>query len=273
MVQMLGVRTANAVLMVFSPPPIYLTWYNPVCVLFLVTVALGLWTSLRREGMVLDCYMLSYTGMILLYPFDEGTRYLFSIHPFILLYGIDGLDELRRHGERLGARLGGVVHTTLSSRALFSAGKAVLLGAIVAAGLYQISILARQNLHPDPTKFRNATTVDVAAWVRENARDGDVIMDDQPAILHRLTGRKTLRFPLTTDPKLIAESIVANHVSVVVVLNERPFEYYNPSTMRRFGRVRELHPEWFAPVRVFDRGTIYRVRKEGDDPLSPETPL
>jgi hypothetical protein len=102
--------------------------------------------------------------------------------------------------------------------------------------------------------------VEIADWVKANTRPSDVIMDDQYQILHRLTGRKTARFPLFTDPATITDRIHGDHVDYVVVLKEKPFEYYNPSTMRRFEAVRTLHPDSFVPVYSFDRGTVYRVQ-------------
>jgi hypothetical protein len=268
MARMLKTRAASAAITVLNVPPfLFVSWYNPLTLALLVTAALGFLVAMRRERSALEFYILAYVGLLLIWPFDEGTRFIFPIQAFLLLYGIDGLAVLRRRAAELGTRIGGFPGAFLGNNALFLAGRGILLAVIVGAGLYGISRQARVNLHPDPSRFSNARTVTVAEWAKGNTRSSDVIMDDQDAILHRLTGRKTMRFPLVTDPGVITERILADQVDYVVVLKERPFEYYNPSTARRFERVRTLHPEMFAPVYEFDGGTVYAVDRGSNPPI------
>jgi hypothetical protein len=257
MVQMLTVRLTSTAVMLLNAPAFSLSWYHPLCLLVLALIVMGWLASLRRDGTLLDCYMLSYGALLLLYPFDEGTRYLFPVQPFLTLYAIDGLELLRALGKgRLGP----------TGERLFTGGLLVAFVVVVIAGVYGISVRARQNLHPNPSTFTNAATIEASQWVLQNTGERDVIMDDQHAILHRLTHRKTIRFPLSTDPGVIANGIEANGVSFVVVLKEKPFEYYNPSTMRRFEAVKTLYPASFAPVYAFDQGIIYRVTTEAGRP-------
>lgn len=260
-VRMLRTRAVAATRTVLNLP-VYLSGYNPVTLAFLLVVGVGYIVSLSRERTVLDWYLLCYGGLLLLYPFDEGTRYLFPVQSFLALYAIDGVGILRRYGRRAGDARGGIVAATAGNERLLGAGMGVLVAGVLAAGGYGIWQQARQNLHPDPSQFVNARTVEVAAWVRQNTRPGDVIMNDQFAILHRLTGRRTVRFPLFTDPAVITDRLVGDSVDFVVVLKERPFEYYNPSTARRFETVLALHPGLFTPVYVFDQGTVYAVHRE-----------
>ena len=87
-------------------------------------------------------------------------------------------------------------------------------------------------------------------------------MHDQYQILHRLTKRKSIRFPLTTDPIKMIEKIHAHNVNFLIVLNEKEYEYYNPSTMRRFEILLERYPKMFNKVHSFDQGNIYFVNYE-----------
>jgi hypothetical protein len=262
-IRMLEIRTVNATRTVLNAPQAYLRWYNPICLAFLLVVGLGFLASLVRERTVLDYYVLAYGGVLLLYPFDEGTRYLFPVQLFLVLYGVDGLELLRRGGHRLAGEKSGTVAATLRNRTLFSTGRGLLLAAIVALGAYGISVQAGQNLHPDPAHFTNAKTVQVAEWVKQNTQSSDVIMNDEYAILHRLTGRRTVRFPLFTDPAVITQRIMVDRVDFIVVPQEQRFEYYRPSIMRRFAAVRALHPQMFTMVHTFDWGTVYRVHRAG----------
>jgi hypothetical protein len=126
-------------------------------------------------------------------------------------------------------------------------------------GLYQIVQIADRNLHPEPSAFTNARTVAVSRWITEHTLESDIVMDEQFAILHRLTRRRTYRFPLTSDPQLIRKRILSSGATFVVVLDERQYEYYLPSVMRRFETLRRLYPHMFSPVYRFSEGTIYKV--------------
>ena len=223
-----------------------------------VVVVLGFATSVLREGNLCDFYVLAYSGVLALYPYDEGTRYLLPIHPFLILYLIDGFGVVARAVKSAAASAEAPLITRAASL-LPGVGMAALLATIVAAGLFEVAALAAVNLQPDPRTFTNATTVKVSRWIIQNTDKNDVIMDDQAAIMYRLTGRKTFRFPLSTDVNFLRERVLASGVRFIVVLNERQYEYYRPSTMRRFEQLRSVDPRMFTPIYVFEQGIIYRV--------------
>jgi len=254
-------RTINALRMVLNTPPIYLSWYNPIVIGFTTLVIIGLGMAIVRHPSVLEAYMVTYGGLLLLYPFDEGTRYLLPILPFLALYAADGIRTCYAWTKRALGSARAWRRLAFGGDSLLAATLALVYVAAALGGVVRIVTLAGVNLHPDPTQFTNIATMRVSDWLMQHSQATDVIMDDQWAILHRLTSRKTVRFPLTTDPATIAARIASDSVRYVVVLNEKPFEYYNPSTMRRFDRVRELHPDWFTSTHVFQDGTIYRVRR------------
>lgn len=270
-VKMLGIRTANALRMVLNAPPIYLSWYSPILIPFLVLVGWGFAVAWQRGPTLLEFYMLTYGGVLVIHPFDEGTRFLLVIQPFIVMYAIDGLSGLRSLIARIATERHDASLRWLGGPA-FGAAQTLLLLAIMGLGIYKIAGFVAVNRHPDPTTFHHAATVDASHWIAANTKSGDVIMNEEHAILHRLTGRKTLRFPLTTDPTLITKRIVEGGVDFVVVMNQKPFEYFNPSAFRRFETVKSLAPDLFVPVHVFAAGTIYRVRKRGEKSNAARAP-
>jgi hypothetical protein len=291
---LLADRMVTATRMVSNAHGASFRWSNPVVVLFFLTVIAGWGTSVIHTGRLVDWYVLTYTAQLLFYPFGEGIRYLFPLHPFLIVYAIDGLDlaRVRLRSSAAARWLGGVAALCLVSAAyvalaavfqrdvskntLFSiavwaalAGASwfasthdgqfsrrrdvvfgtltiALFGLIVVAGLGQVFRQAQRQLHPDPSAFTNALTFQISSWVAQNTKPGDVIMNDEPAILHRLTRRRTRRFPLTTDPEAVREQIAAEDVQFLVVLNEQEYEYFNPSTMRRFEEVRRRYPRLFV---------------------------
>lgn len=252
--RVLATRTQRGTQALLNQPTLDLSYKSPISLLVLALMLFGFARSFLAGATVLDCYVLVYMGTLLVWPFDEGSRFLFPILPFLFLYAMDGLNGLYGHMEsRLPRRL-------VPGDRVFGVFKAVALAMIVGSGLFHSAVTRGENRHLDPTTFRNYPTVLAAEWVRENAAADAVVIHEQNAIMHRLTGRRTYRFPLITDPDDIRDLIAENGVDYVVVLDERPYEYFNPSTMRRFEAVLEVAPEMFQLIHKFESGTIYQVQ-------------
>ena len=322
MLFMMNVRVKNAALMLFNIPSRTLTWTNPILLLFFAVLSIGFFSALIGEGNLVDYYVLSYAGVLLIWPFDEGMRFLLPIQPFLILYAINGIERLfdileskrlkkfyipfvslfatimlfatvkvylrkEMSGNDIVSLISGAFlclyllylrfgkseklrhkenGTNIQGAALYRyascpTAKVALFIAIVTLGLYQLYGAARRNLHPDPGTFLNAPTVKVSNWIAQNTKENEIIMDDEHEILHRLTKRKTFRFPLTTDPNLLREKIIENRIDFLVIFNEKEYEDYNPSAMKRFDTVKNLNPELFIPEHDFGQGMIYRVTK------------
>ena len=110
------------------------------------------------------------------------------------MYEIDGLHVLSSFGKWVGQRTRDSRLALLGSDRLLQSAQMALFVAACAAGLFKIGALARINLHPDPATFTNAATVQASDWVAQNTRASDVVMDDEYAIVHRLTKRRTGKF-------------------------------------------------------------------------------
>ncbi|HKJ01234.1 MAG TPA: hypothetical protein VJ997_02230, partial [Longimicrobiales bacterium] len=263
-VQMFAVRTRRATAMILNVPDREFSWTNPIALPLLLgmlaVTGVGFLRSFLNDGTLVDCYVLAYGTLLLGWPFDEGWRFLFPIQPFLLLYAIHGLNAM-------GGWFARVSRWRASTSDLFiTAGKAVLLTGIVATGMYQSARLAAHHLTGRPTIATQAGILHVAAWIEQNTAADVVIMSDQPAILHRLTRRRVYPFPLFTDAGRMEEVITASGGELVVVMEEEPHEYFEPSTQRRFEAVRARVPEMFEEVHEFDQGRIFRVRRRVPPP-------
>ena len=64
-------------------------WYSPF-LLLLPLLALGWWREFRGAGRFGTLYFLFFVGILLLWPFDEGSRLLLPVAPLLWLYGIQG---------------------------------------------------------------------------------------------------------------------------------------------------------------------------------------
>lgn len=255
-VRMAGVRVRRTAQVVLNLPNRDFSWSNPVGVVILLTlmglIGVGFLRSVAARATLTDCYVLAYVGMLLLWPFDEGRRFLFPIQPFLLMYAIDGVNVV-------GGWVAEVVPWSSVTGRLLPVGKAALLLALAGLGIASSKGLAVRNLETTPPVRTNATTLGTIDWVRENTPEDAVLMLDEMAIMHRLTGRRTYRFPLLTDPVRIEELIAQTGTDYIVVLDEPGPGYFRPNTMRRFEVVRARDPERFEVVHSFEGGWVYRV--------------
>jgi hypothetical protein len=128
------------------------------------------------------------------------------------------------------------------------------LATLVAVGAFQIAGNARTNLAPNASSFRHHASADFSSWLN-GAKDGPV-MAQQYAIVHRLTGRKVVDFPVTSDPKVIATVLAREMVRYVVVNDEVNDAYYFPTEEERLGRIEIAYP---SLLHLVYRGPGYRV--------------
>ena len=99
----------------------------------------------------------------------------------------------------------------------------------------------------------------VLEWIERNTANDDVIMVDEFALVHRLTGRRTYRFPLLTDAARVEAIIDETSTDYIVVLREEGPAYFQPGTDARFESVRARAPHRFHLVHDYGDGVVYRV--------------
>jgi len=66
-------------------------WYTPVALIVPILLA-GFWRELRFGARFASIYCVFFLGIILLWPFDEGTRFLFPVVPLLWIYLVRGLE-------------------------------------------------------------------------------------------------------------------------------------------------------------------------------------
>ncbi|MCZ2154605.1 MAG: hypothetical protein LC114_12000 [Bryobacterales bacterium] len=148
------------------------------------------------------------------------------------------------------------------------AGYFVVVGLMV-IGAVRLEALAHENLNPDPSSYRHAATVDAAKWL--SGAQGGVVMAGQTAILHRLSSRRIVQFPITDKPELIASVMKAWNVQFLVVCDRLRYEYFEPDEETRLTIFRRAYPSVLEEVH---RGRGYQIFKvlpitnrDGAEPL------
>lgn len=146
---------------------------------------------------------------------------------------------------------------------LLSAGRAKVLAArggifvfclLLAVGLLQQATAARTNLNADPAQYRHFPAAHFANWLA--TAGGGAVMAQQSRILHRLSNRKLVNFPITANPDTILSAIRRGNVRFVMVTDPVPSEYFLPSEFERWQQVEARAPGAFSLVQ---RGPGYRV--------------
>jgi hypothetical protein len=154
---------------------------------------------------------------------------------------------------------GGLARATsaLDSAAVSLASRRSYKGVVwilLAVGLFQQAAIARTNLGPDPPKYLHYNSADCASWLRTTG-DG-VVMAQQSAIIHRLSGRRTVSFPITSDPQLIVDIVTREKVRYLIVNDHVEYEYFSPTEEERWRNIERAYPLMFQLVH---RGPGYRV--------------
>jgi hypothetical protein len=159
----------------------------------------------------------------------------------------------RSRAAQARAALDSLVAFLCSCRAQYGivCGVVVLVG----IGVYQQAAHARTNLAPDASSFRFRASADFSYWLRGSAQDG-VVMAQHYTIVHRLSGRRVVGFPITSDPKIILKVVASENVRYLVVNDPVKYEYYFPTEEERWRRIDLAAPSMFHLVH---RGPGYRV--------------
>jgi hypothetical protein len=289
--------------------------YSPLVVLPLALSAAGLWRRLTSTPLpLLELYALAYLGILLLWPFDEGPRFLLAVYPLALLYAAEGARGLaaRAAAAPRRARLaaGGASAALLAAALVDLAGSEAppgrqalaslavwgLLGAAaplplerlarglpaarlargaaalgllasVLLGTAQIAPLARENRRGGPAALRHPETVDAAAWIRAATAPEDAVMAGQEAVVHYLTGRRGIPFPVTSDPEVLRRVLREQRVRYWMVLEDEPHPYFRPTERARFEAFEAAHP---GLTRAVHRGRNYRIVAVVPEPPNAE---
>jgi hypothetical protein len=149
-----------------------------------------------------------------------------------------------------------------------NAAFAIVFSLAVAVGLVQQSVIAAANVHPDASQLPHQRTLEAARWLEGQPQRGPV-MAQQLAILHRLTGRRIVGFPITSDGELIADTARRHQVAYLVVGDPGELDYY-PLEQDRLEALLATEPDCCRLAHVGNGFRIYRLAL---DPASKQPPL
>jgi hypothetical protein len=140
----------------------------------------------------------------------------------------------------------------VSSR-LWMAGGVVVAMVAMAAGLAAQVRLARENI-TGPATGSSRTLARAAEWLRSQPDDG-AVMVQQAAIIHRLSGRHVVSFPVSSNGQFVADVMRQQRVSLLLVMPEQ-YEYFRPTQRARLEALLRSAPDC---CRLVARDTGYEV--------------
>jgi glycosyltransferase involved in cell wall biosynthesis len=143
-----------------------------------------------------------------------------------------------------------------------AAGAVVVL--LLGFGFVQQMAIAKANRTALSAPPGRMTTLEVADWLRSR-HDAGPVMVQQTAVLHRLTGRRTVSFPTTDDGNLIARTIRFHAVAYLVVADDGTDQFYRPLERARFDALTAAVPGCCELAYVNAGYHVYRVGARAGD--------
>jgi GT2 family glycosyltransferase len=137
-------------------------------------------------------------------------------------------------------------------------GAGAVLVLLLGIGLVEQIAIARANVAASSAPPGRVTTLDVADWLRSQ-HDTGAVMVQQTAVLHRLTGRRTVSFPTTDDGRLIARTIRIHGVAYLVVADDGTEQFYRPLERARFDALAATVPDCCELAYANGGYDVYRV--------------
>ena len=135
------------------------------------------------------------------------------------------------------------------------AGTCVFILVIVGITL-QLRIGIR-NLSPDPSTYLHYPSVSAAKWVEEHTPVSEVLMAGQDVIVYRVSGRRVIPFPVTTDARLIVGTMRLYGVKDLIVLTRTGADsLYLPRESDRLAILMRSYSKFF---RLVNSGPGYQI--------------
>ncbi|NNL84361.1 MAG: hypothetical protein HKP27_01855 [Myxococcales bacterium] len=130
----------------------------------------------------------------------------------------------------------------------------VALAASLLLGSVGVLRLAQDNREGGP--LQHPETIAAAEWLNERSAPEDVLMAGREGVLHTLTGRRTVPFPVTSDPGVLYDVIGAHGIRYALILEHEPFPYFRPDEITRWKGFESAYPK---AARTVHRGPGYRI--------------
>ena len=171
-------------------------------VIFTFTL-LGMIKSFFRRLELADMIVILYFAILLIYPYRHaGIRFLFPVLPFLLIYLVRGLETVR-------------IYQNIKKSV-----KVLFLGSLVLVSYLNMFSYILRTDHQVIQGPQEEVSIDAFEHISENTAEDAVVLFAKPRVLALYTGHRSLGNVKGSEPQEIAQLIMKNDVSYVLVQNE-----------------------------------------------------
>jgi hypothetical protein len=163
----------------------------------------------------------------------------------------------------VGARARDPLHRALDIRAMTVRAAWALFAVAITAGLFQEISLARRNLRSDLSLLVHQRSVEAARWLQRRLEPGESAMAGQEAIVHYVTGYRVIPLPVTSDAKVLRDTISRYNVRYLVIYRDERNPYFLPTEEERLAILRREYPEIVSLAIETETYRIYAVAVSG----------
>jgi hypothetical protein len=151
------------------------------------------------------------------------------------------------------------VHALIS--AFFHPGVPKMCGGAAVAVLVIIGLVTQArgvayNLDPKVSEYVHQPSKEAAAWLANHAASTDVVMAQQVPIVHRVSGRLTVSFPVRSDPREVMAVIRRFHVKFLVAITSPMGTNLFPTELERSSNLVIGFPE---EVKLVHQELSYKI--------------
>jgi len=135
----------------------------------------------------------------------------------------------------------------------------VALTLLVAFGAFKQYQLRIENIRFDGREFEHYRLNNAAEWLREKSDPRDTVMATQSGIIHFLTKRKTIEFPISDNSDLLINTIEQHKVTLLLIEKAKRYEYFIPNDETKLAALRIAHANRFERIMLSGNYQILKV--------------
>lgn len=200
----------------------------------------------------------SLTSLWLSLPARDWQTLMSLVFWLVATLGFAGVAARSYFGaqRQAGTFTGRIAFGSEMRRKFATAAVLLIVGSLSAYGFAKQIAVGRTNLVSDSRHYLHYPTAEAATWLKTHSDTNAPIMAEQWAILYRLSGRKVIAFPVSSNPQLIFSVLRQKHVQFLVVVDPLPFPYFYPTEKERFEILSKACPQAF---RLAHQGAHERI--------------
>lgn len=136
----------------------------------------------------------------------------------------------------------------------------ICAAALIVLGLATQLVMAVDNVNATPETYVHYPSTQAATWISRHVSPHDVVMAQQISLIHRITGRRVVSFPISSNPHRIMDEIRKKQVKFLVVNTSSQMTYYRPTEAERINLLQDSYSAALELVHRERSLQIFKIR-------------